>query len=228
MSKTLRTNNSNNRIVILLMILGLSTLLLSGCNQSQIDDLKKRVSSANSSPNSNSTTANNNTTANANVNSNEPANNKTAANTNVNSNGNSSNNVDSATNTNNQASNPAAKKEFNIEAFFGSYLGFDNVTSSTSVPSNVGKYNLTKPAVVSRVDGETVKIANFGGFDSFINVKIKPSSTEGVSDIEFTDPGGRKFKGTANFSDNKITGKYRVTYDDNTFDDANFEYTKQN
>lgn len=193
------------------MILGLSVFLMSGCNQSQINDLKKRVSSANSSPNSNSTTANNSTTTN----------------TNVNSNGNSSNNVDSVANTNNPASNTAAKKEFNIESFFGSYLGFDNIPTSTA-GTPLAKYNLTKPAVVSRVDGETVKIANFGGFDSFINVKIKPSSTEGVSDIEFTDPGGRKFKGTANFSGNKITGQYRVTYTDNTFDDADFEYTKQN
>lgn len=224
MNKTLRTKSSSINIINFMMIIGLFVFSMSGCNQSQIDEIKKRVSSTNSNPSSNNATTNNNTTANANVNSNETANNKTAANTNVNSNDNSSNNVDSAANTNNQASNTAAQKQINIEAFFGSYLGFDNATS--------GKYNLSKPAVVSRVEGETVKITNFGGFDSFINVKIKPdnnpSSTAIVSDIEFTDTGGRKFKGTANFSGNKITGQYRVTYPDNTSEEATFEYTKQN
>ena len=90
-------------------------LLLSGCNQSQIDDLKKRISSTDS----NGTTANNNTTANANVNTNEPGNINTAANGNANRNGNT---VASETDANNQAGNTASKNELNIDAFFGEYL----------------------------------------------------------------------------------------------------------
>lgn len=57
MSKTLRTKSSNNRIVILLMILGLSILLMSGCQQA-------------STPSNSNTATNSNATANTNANSN--------------------------------------------------------------------------------------------------------------------------------------------------------------
>jgi EGF-like domain len=114
--------------------------------------------------------------------------------------------------------------------FVGSYLGFDNVTVSTTVPSNVGKFNLTKPAVVTKKSGTVISIANFGGFDSFVEATI---SRENAADltankltISFTDPSGRKFAGTAKISGTKITGTYRVTYTDNTYDEGNFEYSK--
>jgi hypothetical protein len=107
--------------------------------------------------------------------------------------------------------------------FVGSYLGRDVCKGTT--------YTLKTPAVFSRVDGSTVQIANFGGFDdAFIRAKIKrkesTSTTADVLDLTFTDAKQRRFTGTATISGNKITGTYTVTYSDNTSDNCTFEYTK--
>ncbi len=99
--------------------------------------------------------------------------------------------------------------------FVGEYLGFDKCGPDT--------YNLTKPAKVTRVSETSVKIENFGGFDSFINATV--SSSDGLT-INTTDPAGRVFVGTASVSSTKITGSYKVTYSDGTSDDCTFEYTK--
>lgn len=112
--------------------------------------------------------------------------------------------------------------------YVGSYLGSDKVTASTA--GNVGTYNLTKPAVVTRKSATTISIANFGGFDSFIDAEVsKANASDLTADkvtISFTDPGGRKFAGEATYASGKLKGTYRVTYGDNTYDDATFEYTK--
>jgi hypothetical protein len=84
MNKTLRTKSSNNRIVILLMIIGLFVFSMSGCQQ--VNDLVN----GNKATNSNTAT-NSNATANSNTN----------ANTSVSQ-------SNSAANANNQASNTAA------------------------------------------------------------------------------------------------------------------------
>lgn len=114
--------------------------------------------------------------------------------------------------------------------FLGSYLGKDVVTASTTSPSGVGTYNLTKPAVVTKKSGTVISISNFGGFDSFVEATI---SRENASDltankitIKFKDPAGRSFDGTGKISSTTLSGTYRVTYTDNTYDDANFEYKK--
>lgn len=114
------------------------------------------------------------------------------------------------------------------DKFVGSYLGFDNVTRSTSVPSGVGKYNLTKPAIVTKKTGTTISIANFGGFESFVDGTIS-KSTGSIGDkvtFSFTDPAGRKFVGTATYTTSTIAGTYVVTYSDGTLDEATFEYKK--
>ena len=103
------------------------------------------------------------------------------------------------------------------------YLGTDNVTASTSVPSNVGTYNLTSPAVVTRISETEIQISNFGGFSSFVNATLTSS---GEVRIDFTDPSPRKFVGTATLNGNTLTGSYRVTFTDGSYDDATFTYTK--
>lgn len=115
--------------------------------------------------------------------------------------------------------------------FVGSYLGFDNVTVSTT-PTNIGKFNLTTPAVVTKKSASTsvITISNFGGFNSFVDATITRTNTSDLTanklTIDFTDPAGRKFVGTGAYSSSKITGTYRVTYTDATYDEGNFEYTK--
>ncbi len=100
--------------------------------------------------------------------------------------------------------------------FEGSYLGKDVCGGTT--------YNLTKPAVISKRSATEVRIENFGGFDSFIDAQVTKSDELGFTN--YTDPAGRRFTGTAKISNNKLTGSYRVTYSDGTFDDCTFEYTK--
>lgn len=106
--------------------------------------------------------------------------------------------------------------------FIGSYLGTDNVTASTAGTS-LGVINLTKPAIVTRKSESTINILNFGGFDSFIDATIQDSDKLSIS---YTDPGGRVFVGTGSISGNTISGSYRVTFGDTTYDDATFTYTK--
>ncbi len=105
--------------------------------------------------------------------------------------------------------------------FIGSYLGNDVVTVSTA--GNVGTYPLSKPAVVSRKSESSVSISNFGGFDSFIDATIENGDH---LHIAFTDPSGRVFAGEGTISGNTLSGTYRVTYSDATYDDATFTYTK--
>lgn len=106
--------------------------------------------------------------------------------------------------------------------FVGSYFGSDVCAGTT--------FNLTKAAVVTRTSESTVTIANFAGFDSVTKATIKrentSSTTADVLNIDDTDPAGRKFLGTAKISGSAITGSYRVTYSDGTFDDCTFNYTK--
>ena len=73
MKKILTTTNANNRIVILLMILGLSVFLISGCSVS--------FSTNNSNSTANTNSAANKTTVSSNANSSTPAPTNTNANT---------------------------------------------------------------------------------------------------------------------------------------------------
>lgn len=110
-----------------------------------------------------------------------------------------------------------------VTKFVGSYLGSDKCGTRT--------LTLTKPAIFSRVDGTTVQIANFGGFDdAFIRAKIKrktaSSTTADVLDLTFTDAKQRRFTGEATITGNKISGRYTVTYSDNSKEDCTFDYSK--
>ncbi len=107
--------------------------------------------------------------------------------------------------------------------FIGSYLGQDVVTVSTSVPSNVGTYPLTKPAVVTRVSETEIQISNFGGFDSILKATLKAADH---FDINYTDPGARVFTGEGHLSGNTLSGTYRVTYSDASYDEGTFTYNK--
>ncbi|MBK6994569.1 MAG: hypothetical protein KA138_08260 [Saprospiraceae bacterium] len=107
--------------------------------------------------------------------------------------------------------------------FIGSYLGQDVVTVSTAVPSNVGTYNLTSPAVVTRINESEIQIANFGGFNSILKATIEDGDHLHIS---YTDPAGRVFAGEGQLSGNTLSGSYRVTYTDASYDDANFTYNK--
>ncbi len=105
--------------------------------------------------------------------------------------------------------------------FVGSFLGQDVVTVSTA--GNVGTYPLTTPAVVTRISETEISISNFGGFLSFVRATV--DATDHIK-IDFTDPGGRKFLGEGTFNGSTLSGTYRVTYSDNTYDDATFTYSK--
>lgn len=107
--------------------------------------------------------------------------------------------------------------------FLGSYLGTDVVTASTSVPSGVGTYTLQTPAVATRISETEIQISNFGGFTSILRATVDASDH---IRIDYTDPGGRKFVGDGTINGNSLTGSYRVTFSDGTYDDANFNYSK--
>lgn len=113
--------------------------------------------------------------------------------------------------------------------FVGSYLGSDKVTASTAGTA-LGTYNLTAPAIVTRKSGTTISISNFGGFESFVEATISKANSSDLTannvTISFTDPAGRKFAGTATYTSTGISGSYRVTFSDNTYDDATFDYKK--
>lgn len=112
--------------------------------------------------------------------------------------------------------------------FLGSYLGQDVVTGGTA--GNEGTYNLTTPAVVTKLSESKIRISNFGGFNSFLDADIEreaPTSLTATKlDLGFTDPSGRVFTGSATITGNTISGSYRVTYTDNTYDIATFTYNK--
>lgn len=113
--------------------------------------------------------------------------------------------------------------------FLGSYLGSDNVTASTA-GTTLGVYTLAQPAVVTRLSETKIRISNFGGFESFLDATIQRETPTSLTaeelDLTFTDPTGRKFTGTAKLTGSALTGTYRVTFSDNTYDDATFNYTK--
>lgn len=113
--------------------------------------------------------------------------------------------------------------------FLGSYLGSDVVTASTAGTA-LGTYNLSSPAVVTRKSESVITIANFGGFASICDATIdRPSSSTASAEdltINYTDPTGRKFVGTASLSGNTLSGQYVVTFSDNSTDTATFQYTK--
>ncbi|MBK9336044.1 MAG: hypothetical protein IPM98_05465 [Lewinellaceae bacterium] len=100
--------------------------------------------------------------------------------------------------------------------FVGSYLGSDICAGVT--------YNLTKPAVVTRVTESSVRISNFGGFDSLLDANIEDGNK--LTFTNYTDPASRKFTGTAQINGNTISGSYTVTYSDNTTESCTFTYTK--
>jgi hypothetical protein len=113
--------------------------------------------------------------------------------------------------------------------FEGSYLGADVVTASTA-GNDLGTYNLTTPAVVTSRSESSIRIANFGGFASFVDATISRANASDLTatkiTIDFTDPAGRRFSGDGTYTSTGISGSYRVTYSDSTYDDATFNYTK--
>lgn len=112
--------------------------------------------------------------------------------------------------------------------FLGSYLGTDVVTGGTA--GNDGTYNLNAPAVITAVSEAVISISNFGGFGSICQATIDRPAISGDSatglSINYTDPAGRVFVGTASLSGNTLSGNYVVTYSDATTDIATFTYTK--
>lgn len=100
--------------------------------------------------------------------------------------------------------------------FLGSYLGSDVCAGAT--------FNLTKPAVVTRVSEKSIRISNFGGFDSLLDANIEDGTN--LVFTNYTDPAGRKFTGTAQITGSTITGTYTVTFSDNTSETCTFTYTK--
>lgn len=113
--------------------------------------------------------------------------------------------------------------------FVGTYTGFDNVTASTA-GTPLGKYNLAPSAGITAKDNTTLSISNFGGFNSIVQATITRANASDATAtkiaIDFTDSSNRKFVGNGTFSSGKITGSYKVTFPDATYDDATFEYTK--
>lgn len=104
--------------------------------------------------------------------------------------------------------------------FLGSYTGVDGCGG-----------NLTKPVNITRLSLSTIRITNFGGFDSYVDAEVSlesssSTSAEVVSLTNYTDPGGRKFSGTGKISGNTINMNYVVTYTDNTTESCTFTINK--
>lgn len=107
--------------------------------------------------------------------------------------------------------------------FLGSYLGLD-----ICLPADT--FDLTTPAVITRISETEIRISNFAGFNSFINANINlatsGSTTAEVLDYNYTDPAGRKFVGNATITGNTIKGSYALTYPSGTVQNCTFEYKK--
>ncbi len=104
--------------------------------------------------------------------------------------------------------------------FLGTYTGTDGCGGT-----------LTKPVTITRLSGTTVRITNFGGFDSYVDVAIKRATASAVTAdlIDFsnvTDPAGRRFTGDGTISGNSISATYTVTYTDNTSETCTFNISK--
>ena len=106
--------------------------------------------------------------------------------------------------------------------FLGSYLGSDVCGGTT--------YNLTTPAVVTRISESKIQISNFGGFASIlqadINLASASSTTAEVIDYNYTDPAGRKFVGSGTLTGSTLTGTYTVTFSDGSSETCTFTYSK--
>lgn len=106
--------------------------------------------------------------------------------------------------------------------FLGSYLGSDVCGGTT--------YNLSKPAVITRISESRIQIANFGGFDSILQADVKLASSSDITaeqiEYNYTDPAARKFVGSGQINGNTLSGTYTVTYSDGTSETCTFTYTK--
>lgn len=103
--------------------------------------------------------------------------------------------------------------------FLGTYTGTDGCGG-----------NLTKPVTVTRLSPSTVRITNFGGFDSYVDATIElgngATTAEVISLNNYLDPAARKFSGTGTISGNTINISYVVTYSDNTTESCTFVISK--
>lgn len=174
MKKTLSTKSSNNRIVGLLTILGLSVILMSGCPQ--VNNLVNGNTTANTNSN---TTANTNSNANSNVTANSNAN----ANTSVGP-------SNSAANSNNQASNTAA----NTATATKEEVPLTEEVKEFKI-NLVGEWKTTDGAQVWRFDENKLesKYANAKNFENPLSYQVVDEKT-----IEF----GRGEKATITFENN--------------------------
>ncbi len=107
-----------------------------------------------------------------------------------------------------------------VTKFLGSYTG----------SAGCG-YNLTKPAIITRLSATSINIANFAGFDvdAVANVSLESTSSvsaEVLSVNNYIDTAGRKFSGTGKISGNTISFAYTVIYSDNTSETCTFNITK--
>lgn len=104
--------------------------------------------------------------------------------------------------------------------FLGSYTGTDGCGGA-----------LTKPVSITRLSVSTVRITNFGGFDSYVDAELSlesssSTSAEVISLNNYIDPGQRKFSGTGKISGNTINMNYVVTYSDNSTENCTFIISK--
>ncbi len=183
MNKTLRTKSSNNRIVILLTVLGLSVILMSGCQQ------------VNNMVNGNTTTANGNTATTGNTTAN--TNSSTTANSNANANT-SASPTNSAANANNQASNTAANTATVTKEGVP-------LTAEEKVFANnlVGTWSDDKEKVVFSKD--EIKFFSKSGAPT---LSWKYTIVDEKS-VEITDENGQKSTATMAFEDNNTTLKWK-------------------
>jgi hypothetical protein len=80
--------------------------------------------------------------------------------------------------------------------------------------------------VITRLSATSIRITNFGGFESYIDATIESQANTSKIKIDFRDPGQRSFTGEGTISGNTLTGNYVVKFSDNTTDTATFEYKK--
>lgn len=107
-----------------------------------------------------------------------------------------------------------------VTKFLGSYTGTDGCGGA-----------LTKPVSITRQSLSTVRITNFGGFDSYVDAEISlenssSTSAQVISLNNFVDPAQRKFSGTGKISGNTINMSYVVTYSDNSTENCTFIISK--
>ena len=113
------------------------------------------------------------------------------------------------------------------DKFLGNWKAQETCTFSDGT-TGPQQYNV----VITKLDENTISIANFSGFNDKVNfdisrVNASDATATKITCVAYSDIQDRIFNGTATISGSTITITYTVKYSDNTQDSCTGTFTKQ-